>query len=102
MTQIFRAIGTLAYPPLFPFAPLNNGADQVRLLAMPLPPIRQRLHPSTSRYTAASCLAPLLLWCGCLLSALAVCHVTSCHATAPPPTASPPLIALLPLIAPLS
>jgi hypothetical protein len=45
---------------------------------------------------------PLFLWCACLLSAPAVCHVTSSDATASHPPVPPPLIAPLPLIVPLS
>jgi hypothetical protein len=52
--------------------------------------------------TAASCCAPLLLWCTCLLSAPAVCSVISRDAAASRPPVPPPLITPPPLIVPLS
>ncbi len=55
-----------------------------------------------SCHAAASCFALLLLWCARLLSALAVCCVTSCHAAASLPPVPPSFIAPPPLITPLS
>jgi hypothetical protein len=55
-----------------------------QLCVTPPPPVWQRIHLSTSCLATASCCAPLLLWCACLLSTLAVCGVTSCHTTTCP------------------
>jgi hypothetical protein len=62
----------------------------------------RHLHLSTSCCTAASCRAPILLWCGCLLSSPAVCCVTSCHTAASRPPAPLPSFATTLFIAPLS
>jgi hypothetical protein len=78
-----------------------------QLLVLPPPPIQRCLHLSTSFSVAASCCVSLLCWCACLLSALAVCCVTSCHAAtfhlpAPPPgshcTAPSQCAPLVPLV----
>jgi hypothetical protein len=90
MTQIFHAISILPYPPFFPFASLNNGANQVSLSGASHPPAPPTL------VAPLPFVAPLL----CLLSTLA-CPITSCHAAASRPPAPPPIISPPPFIVPL-